>query len=106
MTDQPETIIAVTGDDDPDAPARARASALAAGREATVILYDLDAPGLLESPVPNEWSGEGEVELTPERMGPEELEAQGRRPLADQVRGLRSMGVDAWAWLPSTADAK
>ena len=38
-------------------------------------------------------------------MGPEELEAQGRKPLADQVRNLRDVGVDAWAWLPTSADA-
>jgi hypothetical protein len=71
-----------------------------------VILYDLDAGGLFASPVPTEWSGEGEQELTPDRMGPEELEAQGRKPLADQVRSLRDVGVDAWAWLPTSPDAQ
>jgi hypothetical protein len=104
MTDA-RTIVAVTGEDDRYAPVRTRASAMAAGSPSTVILYDVDAPGLFSSPVPTEWSGEGEQELTPERMGPEELEAQGRKPLADQVRNLRGVGIDAWAWLPATADA-
>jgi nucleotide-binding universal stress UspA family protein len=105
MTDDQRTIVAVTGEDDRYAPVRSRASAMAAGSASTVILYDVDAPGMFSSPVPTEWSGEGEQELTPERMGPEELEAQGRKPLADQVRNLRDVGVDAWAWLPTSADA-
>ena len=106
MTDVASMIVAVTGEDDRYAPVRSRASALAAGHGTTVILYDLDAAGVFASPVPTAWSGEGEQELTPARMGPDELEAQGRAPLAEQVRNLRSMGVDAWAWLPTSADAK
>jgi nucleotide-binding universal stress UspA family protein len=106
MTDDQRTIVAVTGEDDRYAPVRSRASAMAAGSSSTVILYDVDAPGVFSSPVPTEWSGEGEQELTPDRMGPEELEAQGRKPLADQVRSLRDVGVDAWAWLPTSADAQ
>jgi hypothetical protein len=105
MTDDQQTIVAVTGEDDRYAPVRSRASAMAAGSPSTVILYDVDAAGVFSSPVPTEWSGEGEQELTPERMGPDELEAQGRKPLADQVRSLRDVGVDAWAWLPASADA-
>ena len=105
MTDDQRTIVAVTGEDDRYAPVRSRASAMAAGSPSTVILYDVDAAGVFSSPVPTEWSGEGEQELTPERMGPDELEAQGRKPLADQVRNLRDVGVDAWAWLPTSADA-
>lgn len=103
---RPQTIVAVTGEDDRFSQVRSRASAMAAGNEARVILYDLDAAGAFASPVPTEWSGEGQQELTPDRMGPDELEAQGRKPLADQVRSLRSIGVDAWAWLPTSADAK
>src|SRR4029078_12972185 len=104
MTDDQRTIVAVTGEDDRYAPVRSRASAMAAGSPSTVILYDVDAAGVFSSPVPTEWSGEGEQELTPERMGPDELEAQGRKPLADQVRNLRDVGVDAGAWLPTAAD--
>ena len=107
MTDTtPQMIVAVTGEDDRFAKVRSRASAMAAGNEATVILYDLDAAGTFSSPTPTDWSGEGQQELTPDRMGPEELEAQGRKPLADQVRSLREIGVDAWAWLPSSKDGK
>ena len=107
MTDTaPRTIVAVTGEDDRYARVRSRASAMAAGTAATVILYDLDAAGMFSSPTPTEWSGEGQQELTPERMDPDELEAQGRKPLADQVRSLRSVGVDAWGWLPSSKDTK
>jgi len=103
---QPQTIVAVTGEDDRYARIRSRASSMAAGGRGTVILYDLDAPGMFSSPTPTQWSGEGEQELTPDRMGPEELEAQGRAPLADQVRTLRSVGVDAWGWLPSSKDGR
>jgi hypothetical protein len=106
MDPKPQTIVAVTGEDDRFKRVRSRASALAAGNQSTVILYDLDAAGTFSSPTPTEWSGEGERQLTPDRMGPEELEAQGRKPLADQVRNLRSVGVDAWGWLPSSAAGK
>jgi len=104
MTDA-RTIVAVTGEDDRYAPVRSRASAMAAGSPSTVILYDVDAPGVFSSPVPNQWGSEGEPDLVPERMGPDELEAQGRKPLADQVRNLRGVGIDAWAWLPTSPDA-
>jgi hypothetical protein len=111
MPDDPEptqTIVAVTGEDDRYRPVRSRATALAAGGHGTVILYDLDAGGLFASPVPTAWSGEGEQELTDEesgprdRLGPDELDTAGRGAIAEQVRQLRSMGVDAWAWLPSS----
>ena len=105
------TIVAVTGEDDRYAAVRSRASALAAGGQGTVILYDLDAGGLFASPVPTGWSGEGERELTDEeagprdRLDPDELDTAGRGAVAEQVRQMRSMGVDAWAWLPTSKDA-
>jgi hypothetical protein len=110
MTDPAmRTIVAVTGEDDRYQPIRSRATALAAGGRATVILYDLDAAGLFSSPVPTGWSGEGEKELlddeaTGERLGPEDLETAGRSAIAEQVRSMRSVGVDAWGWLPTTKD--
>jgi hypothetical protein len=109
--DTTSTIVAVTGEDDRYRAVRSRATALAAGGQGTVILYDLDAGGLFASPVPTEWSGEGEEELTEreagprDRLDPDELDTAGRSTVADQVRQLRSMGVDAWAWLPTTKDA-
>jgi hypothetical protein len=110
-TTDARTIVAVTGEDDRYRAVRSRATALAAGGRGTVILYDLDAGGLFASPVPTQWSGEGEQELTAEeagprdRLDPDELDTAGRAAVADQVRQLRSMGVDAWAWLPTTKDA-
>ena len=61
--------------------------------------------------MPTAWSGEGERELTDEEAGPrdrldaDELDTAGRATVADQVRQLRSMGVDAWGWLPTSKDA-
>jgi hypothetical protein len=110
-TTRTQTIVAVTGEDDRYRAVRSRATALAAGGRGTVILYDLDAGGLFASPVPTAWSGEGERELTDEeagprdRLDPDELDTAGRGAVADQVRQLRSMGVDAWAWLPTSKDA-
>ena len=106
-----QTIVAVTGDDDRFAAIRSRATAMAAGGHGTVILYDLDAGGLFASPVPTEWSGEGERELTDEEAGPrdrldaDELATAGRGAVADQVRELRTIGIDAWGWLPTSKDA-
>lgn len=100
----PRTIVAVTGEDDRYEAVRSRAGSLAADTGARVILYDVDAASPLESPVPTEWSGEGAQDLISERLGPDELDAQGRGPLAEQVRGLRSVGVDAYGWLPQSAD--
>jgi hypothetical protein len=112
MPDQTtQTIVAVTGEDDRYAPVRSRATALAAGGHGTVILYDLDAGGLFASPVPTEWSGEGQEELVEQeagprdRLDPDELDTAGRSEIADQVRSMRAAGVDAWGWLPTTKDA-
>jgi hypothetical protein len=110
-TDSTQTIVAVTGEDDRYRAVRSRATALAAGGRGTVILYDLDAGGLFASPVPTEWSGEGEEQLVDQeagprdRLDPNELDTAGRAAVADQVRQMRSMGVDAWAWLPTSKDA-
>lgn len=93
-------IIAVTGEHGRHAAVRARAADLAASDGATVILYDLDAAGPLESPVPTNWSSEGAEEQVPDRLGPDDLERAGRADVAEQVRAMRSQGVDAWAWLP------
>jgi hypothetical protein len=112
MPDTPHaTIVAVTGEDDRFRTVRTRATALAAGGRGTVILYDIDAGGLFASPVPTEWSGEGQRELVDEeagpqdRLDPDELDTAGRSAIADQVRGMRAVGVDAWGWLPTSKDA-
>ena len=105
-----QTIVAVTGEDDRYDAIRSRASALAAGGRGTVILYDIDAAGVFASPVPTEWSGEGQKELVDDeavhdRLDADALEAAGRGAIASQVRSLRSIGVDAWGWLPTKKDA-
>ena len=104
------TIVAVTGEDDRYDAIRTRASALAAGGRGTVILYDIDAAGVFASPVPTGWSGEGEKELVEDearhdRLDADALETAGRGAIAEQVRSLRSIGVDAWGWLPTNKDA-
>jgi hypothetical protein len=105
-----QTIVAVTGEDDRYDAIRSRASSMAAGGRGTVILYDIDAAGVFASPVPTEWSGEGEEELLEDearhdRLDADALEAAGRAAIAKQVRSMRSIGVDAWGWLPTKKDA-
>ncbi|HEX5827778.1 MAG TPA: hypothetical protein VFY23_09680 [Candidatus Limnocylindrales bacterium] len=106
----PATIVAVTGEDDRYDAIRSRATAMAAGGNATVILYDIDAAGVFASPVPTAWSGEGQEELveeeaTRDRLDPDALETAGRHAIAEQVRGMRTLGVNAWGWLPTKKDA-
>ncbi|HEY7132904.1 MAG TPA: hypothetical protein VH440_11665 [Candidatus Limnocylindrales bacterium] len=106
-TPQLSAIVAVTTDDDSHAAVVQRAGAVARNAGSTVILWDRDAAtSPLESPLPTEWSGDGEQEQFGDRLGPNDLIAAGREPLARQVGRLRTEGVDAWAWLPETADAE
>src|SRR5215212_5850068 len=95
------TILAVTTADDSHAAVRKRAAEVARHVGSTVILWAADAaPSPLEAPLPTDWSGEGEEAQFGDRLGPDDLVAAGRQPLADQVGELRQAGVDAWAWLP------
>ena len=101
-----DTILVVTSDEERHAPVRRRAVELARDSGSTVILWARDADiSPLESPLPTDWSGDGEQEQFGNRLGPRDLEAAGREPLARQIGELRASGVDAWAWLPETADA-
>ena len=105
MTPSPRTIIAVTAEDDRHAMVVDRAAGLAIETNATVILYDLDAHiGELESAFPKTWPGDGDKEPFVDRLDPNDLEAAGRRALADQVRVIRAAGIDAFGWLPPTPD--
>lgn len=100
------TIVAVVGRDDSHAAVLRRASALARDNGSTVILWARDADmSPLESPLPTDWSGDGEQEQFGDRLGPNDLVAAGREPIARQVGELRTAGIDAWAWLPESADA-
>jgi len=100
------TILAVTTEDDSHAAVRKRAAEVGRQAGSTVILWAADAAiGPLESPLPTAWSGDGEEDQFGERLGPNDLIAAGHERLAEQVGELRKDGVDAWAWLPDTADA-
>ena len=106
MTPASRTIIAVTTEDDRHVMVVDRAASLAIETNATVILYDLDADiGTLESPLPTASSGDGQEDRFGDRLGPNDLEAAGRRVLADQVRVIRAAGIDAFGWLPPKPDA-
>lgn len=103
---RPATIVAVTSDQPRHEVVRRRAAAVARDAGSTIILWARDAAvSPLESPLPTDWSGEGEKEQFGDRLGPNDLMAAGREPLARQVGELRKAGFDAWGWLPDTADA-
>ena len=106
MTPTPRTIIAVTAEDDRHAMVVDRAAGLAIQTNATVILFDLDADiGASARPFPSARSGDGDEERFGDRLDPNDLEAAGRRSLADQVRVMRAAGIDAFGWLPPTPNA-
>jgi hypothetical protein len=107
MSTNPATIIAVTSEDPDHEAVLDRAAALARETGATVVLFDLDADlGPFESPLPTDWSGEGEQEQFGDRLDPNDLETAGQERLADQVRAIRAAGVTAYGWLPPKADAE
>jgi len=104
---RPAAIVAVTSDDTRHAAVVRRAVAVAQAAGSTVILWDRDAPtSPFESPLPTDWSGDGEQQQFGDRLGPNDLVAAGREPLARQVGELRLRGVDAWGWLPAKSDAE
>jgi hypothetical protein len=106
-TMHPTAIVAVTADDDQHLAVIKRAQSVARSSGSTVILWERDAAtSPLESPLPTDWSGDGEQEQFGDRLGPSDLIAAGREPLARQVGELRKDGLDAWGWLPDTADAE
>jgi hypothetical protein len=106
MARNPPTIVAVTGEDDRFAEVRRHAVERARATGAALVLFDVDAPpSILESPLPTNWSGHGEEEQFADRLSAEDLEAAGRHPIAEQVREARAAGVEAFGWLPETADA-
>ena len=98
---QASAIIAVVSEDGSD-PVRARAIELAREAGDDLILWDAESGGrLLEDPLPNQYSADGEEEQFGERLTVNDLEAAGRGPLARQVREAEAAGVRAWGWLPS-----
>jgi nucleotide-binding universal stress UspA family protein len=106
MSTKPSTIIAIAAEDDRYAHVRRRAIERARATGATLVLFDVDArPSALESPLPTNWSGDGEEEQFGDRLSIQDLEAAGRRPIADQVREAQAAGVEAFGWLPEGAAA-
>jgi hypothetical protein len=112
--ERPRTVIAVTNESseaDRDADDRhdhdmvRRRAAELGGAGATIILFPEGDPGPLASPLPTDWSADGEEDLFGKRLDPRSLEAAGRHELAEQVGALRSAGVDAYGWLPDHASA-
>jgi hypothetical protein len=102
---QQRTIVAVVSEDGRYDGVRRRAIERATETGATLLLFDIDAgTSLLESPRPTNWSAQGEEEQFGDRLGPDDLEALGRMPMAQQVRDARDQGVDAYGWLPENAD--
>ncbi len=101
------TIVAVTGHEKPRQHLLERAESLGRDAGATVILFDRDADlGPLVSALPTAWSGEGDEDAFGDRLDPDDLETVGQAALAEQVRGLRAAGIEAFGWLPPKADAK
>jgi nucleotide-binding universal stress UspA family protein len=102
-----QSVIAVVSEDQRHAPVLRRAIERARERGATLILFDVDArTSPLESPLPTNWSGEGEKQLFPHRLSPNDLDTAGRARLARQVQQARDAGVQAYGWLPENPDAQ
>jgi hypothetical protein len=101
------TIVAVTSGDQRHVPVLTRAAAAANERGAQVILWDRDADlGPFESPLPTEWSGDGEEDQFGSRLNASDLQAAGQPRLAERVRALEEAGIQASGWLPTKADAE
>jgi hypothetical protein len=94
------TIVAYAAEDGRLDALREAATDRAQEESARLILYDVDAAGIFQKPLPTEWSGEGTERQFGDVLGPADLERAGRHPIAQQVADARERGVDAWAWLP------
>ncbi|MCC6383075.1 MAG: hypothetical protein IT304_11270 [Dehalococcoidia bacterium] len=106
MATAPTCIIAYTAEDDRYRAVREAAIETARAAEARLILYDIDAAQMFASPLPTEeWSGEGDRDLWPDKLAPDDLERAGRHGVAEQVRAARRAGVQAFAWLPQKKGA-
>lgn len=100
------TIVALIAEDGRYAEVRRQAIERAREAGATLLYFDVDAGGsFLESPLPTNWSGQGQQEQFGDRLDVDDLEAAGRAPIARAVREARDAGIEAWGWLPDKADA-
>jgi hypothetical protein len=105
MATSPTRILAYTSEDDRYAADRRAAEETAAAAEAALILNDIDAAQMFASPLPTEWSGEGDEDQFGDLLTPEDLERAGRHQVARQVAEARAAGIDAYGWLPSKKGA-
>ena len=99
------TIVAVVNDEPVADPVVQRATELGFERGARVVLYDVGAKASpLESPLPTEFASDGPDRGVPPLLTADDLEAAGQAPLARRVRALAEAGIDAYGWLPETAE--
>jgi hypothetical protein len=107
MAEPRPTIVAVTSGESRHIPVMTRAADAARERDARVILWDLDADlSPFESPLPTEWSGDGEEDQFGSRLSASDLQAAGQPRLAERVRALEDAGIEASGWLPPKADGE
>jgi hypothetical protein len=104
--DASRTILAYTSEDGRLDAVRQAAVDLARREQARLILYDVDAAGIFQKPLPTDWSGQGSEAGFGDVLGPADLERAGRHAIAAQVSEAREAGVDAWAWLPGDLRAR
>lgn len=100
------TILAYTAEDGRLDAVRRAALDLARRDQSRLILYDVDAAGIFQKPLPTNWSGEGSEREFGDVLSPADLERAGRHAIASQVAEARTAGVDAWAWLPGDLGAR
>jgi nucleotide-binding universal stress UspA family protein len=100
------TILAYTAEDGRLDAVRQAALDLARRDGSRLILYDVDAAGIFQKPLPTNWSGQGSEREFGDVLGPADLERAGRHAIAAQVSEAREAGVDAWAWLPGDLRAR
>lgn len=100
MARRVRTVLGYTSEDDRLQPSRQRAIELARAGGHRLILYDVDAAGVFQKPLPTGWSSEGSEREFGDLLGPGDLERAGRHVLAVQVAEARASGLDAWGWLP------
>jgi hypothetical protein len=100
------TILAYTAEDGRLDAVRTAALELARRDGSRLILYDVDAAGIFQKPLPTNWSGQGSEREFGDVLGPGDLERAGRHAISTQVAEARAAGIDAWAWLPGELNAR
>lgn len=107
MDEQARCFVVCTDETGRYAASVGKALDLASDEGATVILYDVSAPGsAFSNPRPNEWAGEGQKEDFEQPLDPVKLEQLGRHELATQVQAARLRGIDTFGWLPDKSGGK